>query len=105
MTAHVDGNAIGGLLIDVFGRDATDESGRCRECGAENHVGALLVYRAAGVVVRCPSCHAVLIKLVEARESVWVDLGGLLGSGLEPLREARVHVVHAGDVVDGRTEA
>ena len=102
---HVDGNAVGGLLMDVFGRDPTDVSGRCRDCGAENHVGALLVYRAAGVVVRCPSCSAVLIKLVEADERVWVDLGGLLGSGLEPLREARIHVVRASDVVDGGAEA
>jgi ribosomal protein S27E len=98
---HLDGNAIGGLLSDVFGRDATDASGRCRNCGAENFVGALHVYRAAGVVVRCPSCHAVLMRVVEGRDQVWVDLGGLLGSGLEPLREARVHVVHGGEIVDG----
>lgn len=101
---YVDGNAIGGLLSDVFGRDATDAFGRCRGCGAENFVGALHVYRAAGVVVRCPACHAVLMRFVEAREQVWVDLGGLLGSGLEPLGEARIHVVHAGQVVDRGTE-
>jgi hypothetical protein len=101
---HVDGNAIGGLLIDVFGRDATDASGQCRHCGAENYVGALHVYRAAGLVVRCPSCHALLMTFVQARGEVWVDLGGLLGSGLEPLREARVHVVRPGDVVDGNPE-
>ena len=102
---HLDGNSIGGLLSDVFGRDVTDASGRCRECGAENFVGALHVYRAAGVVVRCPSCSAVLMRFVAARDEVWVDLGGLLGSGLEPLRETRVHVMHGGEVVDGRAEA
>ena len=101
---YVDGNAIGGLLSDVFGRDTTDVSGRCRECGAENVVTALRVYRAAGVVVRCPSCDAVLMRLVAARDELWIDLDGLLGSGLEPLRETRVHVVHAGQVVDGRAE-
>jgi Family of unknown function (DUF6510) len=102
---HLDGNSIAGLLADVFGREATDASGRCRACGAENFVGALHVYRAAGVVVRCPSCHAVLLRIVEADDEVWVGLGGLLGSGLEPLREARVHVVDAGEVVDSRPEA
>ena len=101
---HLDGNSIGGLLADVFGREVTEASGRCRSCGAENFVGALLVYRAAGVVVRCPSCEAVLMRFVEARDDVWVDLGGLLGSGLEPLREARVHVVDGGQVLDGRAE-
>jgi Family of unknown function (DUF6510) len=102
--SHVDGNAIGGLLIEVFGREATGESGRCRECGAENYVGALHVYRAAGVVVRCPSCQAVLVRVVESDERIWVDLDGLLGSGLEPLRVAGVHVVHAGQVVDTGAE-
>ena len=101
---HLDGNAIGGLMSDVFGRDVTDALESCRACGAENFVGALHVYRAAGVVVRCPSCHAVLMRFVESRDQVWVDLGGLLGGGLEPLREARVHVVHGGQVVDGRPE-
>ncbi|HKC21085.1 MAG TPA: DUF6510 family protein [Gaiellaceae bacterium] len=93
---HVDGNAIGGLLNDVFGREATDASGLCSTCGAENFVGALLVYRAAGVVVRCPACGAVLMRFVEGHGQVWVELGGLLGSGLEPLREGRVHVVDGG---------
>jgi ribosomal protein S27E len=102
--SHVDGNAIGGLLTEVFGREATDASGRCRECGAENYVGALHVYRAAGVVVRCPSCQAVLLRVVQGHERIWIDLDGLLGSGLEPLRVAGVHVVHAGQVVDGRAE-
>ena len=101
---HVDGNAIGGLLTEVFGREATDATGRCRECGAENYIGALHVYRAAGIVVRCPSCQAVLLRVVEAREQIWIDLDGLLGSGLEPLRVAGVHVVHAGQVVDGSPE-
>jgi ribosomal protein S27E len=93
---YVDGNAIGGLLIDVFGREATDAAGSCSTCGAQNFVGALRVYRAAGIVVRCPSCGAVLMRFVEGHGQVWVDLGGLLGSGLEPLREGRVHVVHGG---------
>jgi len=102
---YVDGNAIGGLLTDVFGRNATDVSGRCSSCGTENVVAALHVYRAAGVVVRCPSCQAVLIRVVAAGDRVWIDLDGLLGSGLEPLREARIHVVHSSEVVDGRAEA
>jgi threonine dehydrogenase-like Zn-dependent dehydrogenase len=102
--SHVDGNAIGGLLTEVFGREVTDACGRCRECGTENYVGALHVYRAAGIVVRCPSCQAVLLRVVEAREQIWIELDGLLGSGLEPLRVAGVHVVHAGQVVHGSPE-
>ena len=59
---HVDGNAIGGLLIEVFGREMTDARGCCAGCGAINAVGALVVYRSGpGDVVRCPGCGTVLI--------------------------------------------
>ena len=60
--AHLDGNAIGGLLMEVFGKEMTDALGCCAHCGDTNHVGALIVYRAGpGDVVRCPSCTTVLI--------------------------------------------
>ena len=59
---RVDGNAIGGVLMDLFGRDMTDARGRCMGCGAVNVVGALVVYRSGpGDVVRCPNCLAVLL--------------------------------------------
>ena len=74
---HVDGNAIAGVLEQVFGRDMTVASGRCRGCGAEREVGAFYVYRAAGIVVRCPDCDAVLMRIVEGRDRVWVDAAGL----------------------------
>ena len=60
--AHLDGNVLGGLLIEVFGHEMTDARGRCAHCGDENQVGALIVYRGGpGDVVRCPSCATVLI--------------------------------------------
>jgi hypothetical protein len=60
--AHLDGNAIGGLLIEVFGQEMTDALGCCAHCGDKNHVGALIVYRGGpGDVMRCPSCSTVLI--------------------------------------------
>jgi hypothetical protein len=60
--AHLDGNVMGGLLIEVFGQEMTDARGRCAHCGDENQVGALIVYRGGpGDVVRCPSCATVLI--------------------------------------------
>jgi hypothetical protein len=74
---HVDGNAIAGLLETVFGRDLTTASGRCTGCGAEREVGAIHVYRGAGVVGRCPDCDAVLLRIVETGDRVWIDLRGL----------------------------
>lgn len=63
--SHVDGNAVGGLLIEVFGHEMTDARGRCAACGAINAFGALLVYRSGpGDVVRCPGCESVVIVVV-----------------------------------------
>jgi Family of unknown function (DUF6510) len=74
---HLDGNSIAGVLEELFGRDMTLASGRCTGCGAEREVGALHVYRAAGIVVRCPDCDTVLIRIVEGRDRMWVDFRGL----------------------------
>ena len=45
--------------------------------GAVRHVGALHVYRAAGIVVRCPDCDTVLMRIVESPERTWIDLQGV----------------------------
>jgi hypothetical protein len=74
---HLDGNAIGGLLIEVFGREMTDARGCCAGCGTVNPLGAMLVYRGAGDVVRCPSCGNVTIVTVVIREYTRVYLGGM----------------------------
>ncbi len=73
---RLDGNSIGGILESIFGRDLTQALGICGNCGAERHVGALHVYRAAGIVARCPDCEAVILRIVEAGDQTWIDLQG-----------------------------
>jgi ribosomal protein S27E len=74
----LDGNAIGGLLLEVFGADMTTASGRCGSCGTVSVVAELAVYlRAPGTVVRCPACGAVLMVFVSAHGMTCVDLAGL----------------------------
>ncbi len=43
--AAVDGNAIGGLLAEVFGTEMTTAVGTCGSCGAVSLVAELAVYR------------------------------------------------------------
>jgi hypothetical protein len=74
----LDGNAIGGLLQEVCGVEMTTVRGVCGHCGAAGPVAEMVVYlRAPGTVVRCRSCAAVLMVLVEVRGVACVDLGGL----------------------------
>ncbi len=74
----LDGNAIGGLLLEVFGADMTTAAGRCGTCGTVGLVAELAVYlRAPGTVVRCRTCGAVLMVFVSAHGRTCVDLAGL----------------------------
>jgi len=74
----VDGNAIGGLLIDVFGAEMTAAGSTCATCGATTPVGELVVYRRApGTVVRCRTCGSVLMVFVTRHGVTSVDLAGL----------------------------
>lgn len=73
----VDGNAVAGLLHNVFGTEMTTTTGTCSNCGASAAVGAVHVFRSAGVVLRCPRCDNVLVKIVERQTQTCVDLRGL----------------------------
>ena len=58
----LDGNAIGGLLIEIFGTEMTTATGTCGSCGSVRQVAELVVYRPGlGTVVRCRTCGAVLM--------------------------------------------
>jgi hypothetical protein len=74
----VDGNAIGGVLIDVFGTEMTAASSTCATCGAIRPVAELVVYRQApGTVVRCRTCSSVLMVFVKVHGVTGIDLSGL----------------------------
>jgi hypothetical protein len=78
----LDGNAIGGLLIEVFGTEMTTAIATCGSCGSASQVAELAVYMPGlGVVVRCRSCDAMLMTFVRIRGVVCVDLEGLASLG------------------------
>ena len=74
----LDGNAIGGLLHDVFAAEMTNATGVCAHCGRTAPVAECEVYLdGPGVVVRCRTCLGLLMVFVRVRGVVCVDLGGL----------------------------
>jgi Family of unknown function (DUF6510) len=72
----LDGNAIGGLLFELFGADMTAAGSICGSCGAREEMARLDVYTGAGYVVRCHSCTAVMIRIVRGQDRTWIDLSG-----------------------------
>lgn len=76
--ATLDGNAAAGVLDTVFAPEMTLALTVCDGCGAERQVGALAVYvHGMGVVIRCPECDTVLIKVGTTPGHHWLDLRGL----------------------------
>jgi predicted Zn finger-like uncharacterized protein len=73
----VDGNAIAGLLREIFTMEMTNAETTCAGCGTVHAVGRVDVYlNAPGVVVRCPACEQVLMRIVQGRGRYWMDLTG-----------------------------
>jgi hypothetical protein len=74
----VDGNAIGGLLGEIFTMEMTAAESTCAGCGRVDAVGGVDVYlNAPGAVVRCPGCGNVLMSIVTAPGRYWISLTGI----------------------------
>ncbi len=73
----VDGNAIAGLLQEVFAVEMTTAIGTCDECGAAEPVGAVHVFRGAGVVMRCPHCGNALVTILKDDTRVQIGFVGV----------------------------
>jgi len=89
---RLDGNAIGGVLLELFGAEMTDVPGVCGTCGARAEIAATDVYFAAGVVVRCRRCDGVLLRVVRGRDRTWLDFSGLASLELVSGRRASAAV-------------
>ena len=58
----VDGNAIGGLLIELYGSELTMATGVCSSCGNRAYLAEVVVYMGGpGAITRCRVCDAVLM--------------------------------------------
>ncbi len=74
----VDGNDLAGAIRELFAADVTVARGRCVACGQEGMVAeAHVYYRAPGLVARCPSCEAVLLRVVRGPGRAWLDMRGV----------------------------
>ena len=73
----LDGNAVAGLLQEVFAVEMTTAIGTCGSCGAAEPVGAIHVFRGAGIVLRCPHCDNPLVKIVRDDTRMWIGFPGV----------------------------
>jgi hypothetical protein len=75
---RLDGNAVGGVLREVFACEMTAALATCAGCGTAGPVGALLDYGGAmGVVLRCPVCDTAMLRIVSTPGWLRVDASGM----------------------------
>jgi Family of unknown function (DUF6510) len=62
----LDGNALGGLLQELFATELTDAPHGFESCGAVRAIGAHRLYRGAGLVLRWPVCSDIALVVATA---------------------------------------
>ena len=73
---QLDGNAFAGLLADVLVGEPTRAERICPSCHARHPAGAHRAYEGAGLVLRCPSCGDVAVRLATLPRQRVVEFRG-----------------------------
>jgi len=74
---RLDGNAAAGPLAELFTVDLTAAVATCAGCGGRSPLAAHDVYAdAPALVVRCPSCTAVVLRYAADGGLIRLDLTG-----------------------------
>ena len=73
----LDGNAVAGMLNDIFASEMTASPTECANCGNVSELGGLLAFtQAPGAVLRCPACENVMVRIVETPNAIYLDARG-----------------------------
>ena len=89
-SSRLDGNAAAGRLSDVVVFDTTAAQTRCGACGMTAPLGAYHVYAdAPGMVVRCPTCEAMAMRIAQTPGHTWLDMSGVAALDVRPERDCR----------------
>ena len=74
----LDGNALAGLLADIFGEEMTSVIVTCQSCRASAAIAETVVYpNLPGAIARCRSCTAIMLVITQVRGMYCVDTMGL----------------------------
>ncbi|HEY3018865.1 MAG TPA: DUF6510 family protein [Solirubrobacteraceae bacterium] len=73
---HTDGNGVAGLLEEILAVEVTTIARTCQSCGDRQPLGAHRAYQGAGVVLRCPSCGDVAVRVGVHADGLTVEWRG-----------------------------
>jgi Zn finger protein HypA/HybF involved in hydrogenase expression len=73
----LDGNAAAGVLQEIFALEMTASPTECANCGREGELGSLMAFtQSPGIVLRCPACEQVMIRIVRTPDAIYLDARG-----------------------------
>ncbi len=73
----LDGNAVAGLLQEIFADDMTAAPTECAHCGNQGVIGTLLAFtQAPGAILRCPVCEGIMLRIVQTPDAIYLDARG-----------------------------
>jgi uncharacterized protein DUF6510 len=89
MTAvHTDSNGVAGVLAEVLATDATVLRRTRQSCADVQALGTHRAYHGAGVVLRCPSCGDVAVRIGVHAHHLTVEWRGTLLMEVERAEDA-----------------
>jgi Family of unknown function (DUF6510) len=93
----LDGNAVAGMLSEVFAVEMTTATMTCGNCGTSGAVGAMHAFRGAGIVMRSPNCDNTVAKIVEDGTRIRLNFGVVRGGcDVSPLAGPRGRLLGPG---------
>jgi hypothetical protein len=73
----LDGNALAGLLHELFDVEMTIAPVECTVCGRRGELGSLWAFaESPGYVMRCPGCQNVVLRMSITPTEVFLDARG-----------------------------
>lgn len=76
-TLMLDGNAAAGVLQEIFVGEMTAAPTECANCGYAGELATLHAYtQAPGIVLRCPACEGVMLRIVQTPDANIIDARG-----------------------------
>jgi hypothetical protein len=73
----LDGNAVAGLLHELFDTEMTIVVLECASCGRVGEMGSLWAFvESPGYVLRCPDCQNIMMRMTVTPDQVYLDARG-----------------------------
>jgi hypothetical protein len=77
LSLMLDGNALAGVLYELFDTEMTSTPVECASCGRVGELGSLWAFtESPGYVLGCPDCQKIVIRMTVTPEQFYLDARG-----------------------------